>query len=77
MNDTTYTASILEAHRADDLRREVALRAQRAERDADAQCRVDGTADGGSRPAVASAAHARRGSWRRRSGRRPSSLATR
>ena len=36
MNDTTYLASVLDAHRAEDLRREVALLAQHAERDAEA-----------------------------------------
>ena len=35
MNDTTYFASVLDAHRAEDLRREVALLAQHAERDAE------------------------------------------
>ena len=34
MNDTTYTASVLDSHRAADLRHELELRAQRAERDA-------------------------------------------
>jgi len=69
MNDTTYTASVLDAHRADDLRREVALRAQRAERDADAQPRAAA--------AGASVTHPHRFAWPHRPARQTTSVATR
>lgn len=76
MNDTTYTASILDAHRAEDLRHEVELRALRAQREADAAPRHATTAAGASAE-VAASVPAHRFAWPHRSGRRAASVATR
>ena len=68
MNDTTYLASALDAHRAADLRREVELLAQHAEHDADT---VPSTA-----PVSAASIH-HRSWWPHRAARRTTSVATR
>ncbi|MFF2487505.1 hypothetical protein ACFVSU_13970 [Microbacterium sp. NPDC058062] len=71
MNDTTYLASVLDAHRAEDLRREVALLAQHAEHDAEAP-----SAPAARRASAAASTH-HHSWWPHRSGRRSTSVATR
>ncbi|MGX5769297.1 hypothetical protein ACWKWN_00940 [Microbacterium trichothecenolyticum] len=71
MNDTTYLASVLDAHRAEDLRREVELLAQHAERDAESPSTPAAT----HRSAAASVHH--RSWWPHRSARRTTFVATR
>ena len=71
MNDTTYFASVLDAHRAEDLRREVALLAQHAERDAESPSAP------AARHASAAASVHRHSWWPHRSARRTTSVATR
>ncbi|MGU3644109.1 hypothetical protein ACLBXX_04025 [Microbacterium sp. C23T] len=70
MNDTTYLASVLNAHRAEDLRREVALLAQHAEHDAETP-----SAPATRRASAASTHH--HSWWPHRSARRATPVATR
>ena len=71
MNDTTYLASVLDAHRAEDLRREVELLAQHAEHDAETP-----SATAARRASAAASTH-HRSWWPHRSARRTTSIATR
>jgi hypothetical protein len=71
MNDTTYLASMLDAHRAEDLRREVTLLAQHAERDAES------LATPAARHASAAASVHHRFWWPHHSARRTTFVATR
>jgi len=76
MNDTTYTASVLDAHRAEDLRREAELRVQHAEHDADAGPRAAATTGGAMVTPAASVARGHRFTWPHRA-HRTTSVATR
>ncbi len=73
MNDTTYLASILDAHRAAQLRRDVEILNLRAERDAEAGAETDRDATA----AVAASVPTRRARRVHRPARRSSALVAR
>lgn len=75
MNDTTYLATALDAHRAADLVREVELIAQHAERDADVSPRPASVAGQAATPAIVVGTH--RTWWLHRATRRTTFVATR
>ncbi|MFE5410992.1 hypothetical protein [Microbacterium sp. NPDC056569] len=72
MNDTTFLASALDAHRAADLRREVELLAQHAEYEAETL-----PAPAARHASAAASARSHRSWWPHRSARRSTFVATR
>ncbi|WP_109211029.1 MULTISPECIES: hypothetical protein [Microbacterium] len=65
MNDTTYVATMLDAHRAADLRRDVEILARRAERETEQHRASRASVDAGAQAAASVDATGRHFGWRR------------